>query len=123
MGADIGIQELGLCFNGQVLANPKAYRRMSKKLKRQQRAVIRKARGYNRTKAVNKLAELHAKIAKFGKNALHKLTYYLAQNQGEVKIDDLSIKAFLKYQNLAGATADYGMYKVKTQLEYKAEKF
>jgi putative transposase len=31
---DIGIEELGVCFNGQVFANPKAYRQMSKKLKR-----------------------------------------------------------------------------------------
>ena len=112
MRADIGIKELGLCFNGQVLANPKAYRLMSKKLKRQQRAVIRKARDYNRTKSINKLAELHVKVANVGKNALHKLTYYLAQNQGEVKIDDWAIKAFLKCQKLAGAIADYGMYKI-----------
>jgi putative transposase len=77
--------------------------------------VIRKARGYNRTKVVNKLADLHAKVAKVGKNALHKLTYYLAKNPGEVKIEDLSIKAFLKYQNLADAIADYGMYKVQGQ--------
>jgi putative transposase len=56
---DIGIKELGVCSNGQVFANPKAYRQMSKKLKRQQHAVIRKARGYNRTKAVNKLAKLY----------------------------------------------------------------
>jgi hypothetical protein len=55
---DIGIKKLGVCFKAQVFANSKAYRQMSKKLKRQQRAVIRKARGCNRTKAVNKLAKL-----------------------------------------------------------------
>jgi putative transposase len=56
----MGIKELGVCSNSQVFANPKAYRQMSKNLKRQERAVIRKARGYNRTKAVNKLAKLQA---------------------------------------------------------------
>ena len=60
MVVDIGIKELGVCSNAQVFANPKAYRQRSNNLKRQQRAVIRKARGYNRTKAVNKVAKLQA---------------------------------------------------------------
>ena len=67
MVVDIGIKELGVCSNGQVFANPKAYRRMSQKLKRQQLAVSRKARGYNRKKAVDKLAQLHVKVANIRK--------------------------------------------------------
>jgi putative transposase len=34
VGVDIGIKELGVCSNGQVFANSKAYQQMSKKLKR-----------------------------------------------------------------------------------------
>ena len=60
MVVDIGIKKLGVCFKAQVFANPQAYLQISNNLKRQQRAVIRKARGYNRTKAVNKLAKLEA---------------------------------------------------------------
>ncbi|MEL6166604.1 MAG: transposase, partial [Cyanobacteria bacterium J06628_3] len=42
VGVDIGIKELAVCSNGKVFKNPKAYRRMSKRIKRLQRSVSRK---------------------------------------------------------------------------------
>ncbi len=124
IGVDIGIKELAVCSNGKVFANPKAYRRMSKSLKRSQRRVSRRVKGSkNRTKAIRKLAKVHAKISNIRKDAIHKLTHHLAKNHSEVRIEDLHVKAFLKNHNLAGAIADCGMYEFKRQLEYKTEKF
>ncbi|MEM6752626.1 MAG: RNA-guided endonuclease TnpB family protein [Cyanobacteria bacterium P01_C01_bin.38] len=124
VGVDIGIKELAVCSNGKVFNNPKAYRRMSKRLKHLQRRLSKKNNGSNnRKKAVSKLAKLHARIANIRKDAIHKLTTYLAKNHSIIKIEDLSIKAFLKNHRLAGAIADCGMYEFKRQLEYKTEKF
>jgi putative transposase len=124
VGVDVGIKSLAVTSDGKIFENPKAYLRTRLRLKRLQRGVSRKVKGSkNRAKAVSKLVKLHARVANIRKNAIHKLTHHLAKNHGIVKIEDLSIKAFLKNYKLAGAIADCGMYEFRRQLEYKTEKF
>ncbi|BAZ91534.1 ISSoc7, transposase [Raphidiopsis curvata NIES-932] len=80
---------------------------MSKKLKRQQRSVSRKVKGSkNRSKAISKLAKIHAKVSSIRKDAIHKLSYDFDKNHSVVKIKDLSIKAFFKNYKLDHAIVD-----------------
>lgn len=106
IGVDVGIKELAVCSNGKVFKNPKAYRKLSKRMKCLQRSVSKKVKGSNnRKKAVSKLAVSHARIANIRKDAIHKLTTYLAKNHSIIKIENLHVKAFLKNHKLAGAIA------------------
>jgi putative transposase len=83
---------------------------MSRKMKRLQRRVSKRVKGSNnRNSAIAKLAKLYLKVSNIRKDAIDKLTTYLAKNYSEVKIEHLNVKAFLKNHKLADAIADCGM--------------
>jgi putative transposase len=119
---DVGINSLVTCSEGTVFANPKAYRKAKKKLKRLQRSVSRKQNGSkNRAKAVKKLGRLHLKVANIRLDTLHKVTGWLAKNHSEIIIEDLNVSGLLKNHRLASAIADCGFYEFRRQLTYKCD--
>jgi len=122
VGVDLGIESLAVLSNSVVFENPNALRRNLHKLKRIQRSASRKVKGsYNRKKAMQAVASLHAKIYFLRQDSLHKLTTHLAKGFKTIVIEDLNVKGMVKNHHLAQAIFDCGFGEFRRQLTYKCQ--
>ena len=86
VGVDLGIKTLATCSDGVIYENPKALRNNLKKLKRKSKQLFRKVKGSkNREKAKQNLAKLHYRISNIRKDALHKATSAIV-NENQVVV-------------------------------------
>ena len=132
VGVDLGIKTLATLSNGEVFENKRPYKKLKRKLKIAQRKVSRKFKrcdasqgakkqSNNYQRAKRKVADIHYKISCIRKDALHKLTSYLAKNHSEIVIEDLNVKGMSKNHKLASAILDGGFHEFKRQIEYKTK--
>ena len=127
IGVDLGVKTLATLSDGIIFENVKAYKKYKRRLKLAQRVVSKKynedtkQQSNNYKKAKKKVAKIHYKIGCTRKDAIHKLTTYLAKNHSRIGIEDLNVSGMLKNHRLAGAIQDGGFYEFRRQLEYKTE--
>lgn len=120
VGVDLGIKALATLSNGETVEGPKPLKRLLTKLVTLSRQLSRKQLdSANREKAKTKLARLHYKISCIRKDALHKLTSYLAKNFSTIAIEDLNVSGLTANRKLSKAISDMGFYEFRRQLEYK----
>jgi putative transposase len=121
VGVDLGIKTLATLSDGTKLPNPRHLKQRLRKIKRCQRAISRKRKGsHNRSKAVQRLADLHRRVANHRANTLHQFTTHLTKTKSVVVIEDLNVVGLLKNYHLAQAIADVGFAEFRRQLTYKA---
>jgi len=122
VGVDLGIKTLATLSTGKAFEGAKSYKKYEKKLSRLQWLNRNKERGSNNWRKTQiKIARLHRRIANIRKDALHKITTYLAKNHGKIGIENLNVSGMLANHKLAKAVGDMSFFMFRQQLEYKCQ--
>lgn len=94
LGIDLGVAAFAGLSNGTLVKPLAALKAQACRLRRYQRSVSRKQKGSaNRRKAVQRLANLHRRIAHQRSDWLHKLSTSLANEHPVIAIEDLKVAA------------------------------
>jgi putative transposase len=91
IGIDLGVSKLATLSTGDVIENPRHYRKAEKKLAAAQQALARKKRGSNRRKkAVKAVARLHRKTRNQRADYLHKHSRWLVDCYETIVFEDIA---------------------------------
>lgn len=120
VGVDVGIKSLLVTSEGAVADNPRALARAGRKLKRESRRLSRRRKGSrNWERQRVRVARVQERIADTRKDAIHKATTALADENQVVCAEDLNVKGMMRNRKLAKAVGDASFGEVLRQLEYK----
>jgi len=126
IGIDLGLTRFATLSNGEIIENPKHYKKYEERLAFLQRKLSKKKKGSkNREKAKHRVAVLHEKIANARLDFLHKISNKLVNSYSFIALEKLNSKEMSKRikgkLHLGKHIIDAGWNKFTNMLCYKAE--
>ena len=135
VGIDLGVTRFATLSDGKVYEPLNSFRRLEKKLAREQRRLSRKNRfSKNWREQKEKITRLHIRIADARQDYLHKVSTEISKNHAVVVMEDLQVRNMSasakgtqenpgrQVRQKAGlnkAILDQGWYEFRRQLAYK----
>jgi putative transposase len=121
IGVDLGIKELMITSDSEMIENPKTLYKYLNKLKIAQQSLARKKKGSNnRRKQIKEIQKIHEKVTNIRKDYRHKVTTNLIKENQVIICEDLKIKNMIKNHKLSKAIVDASWYTILNMLEYKS---
>ncbi len=123
IGVDVGLKSFAVTSDGEVIDNPKFYKRSQNKLAKLQCQHSKKLKdSNNREKSRLRLAKQHKKVANQRKDFINQVASSIAKNNDFIAVEDLNVKGMVKNHKLAKAINDVGWGMFLTTLEWQCFK-
>lgn len=120
-GFDLGLKDFAIFDSGEVIENPKYYRKTEYRIKKTQR-VLSKCKKFSKNykKVQLKLAKLHEKIKNQRKDFQHKISRKIVNENQVIVSEDLNVKGMLKNHKLAKSIQDASFGSFCIMIKYKS---